>query len=422
MEGKKGLSENTAFYGYIISNSAVVVFAPLTPSLSRLLGTRTAVILSVILCGTIDNALFYPTDYFVYTAFLLNGIGCALLRVSSLAYMTKNSTRQTLSRNNSIHWMMLTVGLMLGNLIVMLVNITTTQIDDDKRYAIAVATSTLCILAIPGYFFTKNIPDNYDDMLADQVRDQIHEEIRSPADERTGFTSFPHHGSVSLSSQYAPITEDDARDERSVGNILAGMYHIMLRSETIWLLMPMFAAGVYSTACSPIIPTAVCNQANKPWLISAFGILAGLGQLAGAFLIGRSIDKVSLRKLASVISGLAVLSFGLVALIVEMGLSSTWVQWRSFSQGLVLLLAFFIGTCDMANNVCLSVAIGRLYGSQSDPAFSLFITVLSVSMITWYLFVTLTHSHFYIILILYSIASVAAAFSYACMEFDSGHR
>ena len=165
MKGARGITENSAFYGLIISNAAVVLFAPFTPSVSRLLGIRTSVIIAVILCGTINNVLFYPTNYLVYGAFLLNGFGCALLRVAALAYMTKNSTRQTLSRNNSIHWMMLTVGLIMGNLIVMLLNIKTTEIDNDKRYAIAIATSTLCLLAIPAYFFTKSIPENYDELL-----------------------------------------------------------------------------------------------------------------------------------------------------------------------------------------------------------------------------------------------------------------
>ena len=405
----------------IICNSAVVLFAPFTPSLSRLLGTRTAVIISILLCGTIVNVLFYPTTYLVYAAFLLNGMGCALLRVSALSYMTKNSTRQTLSRNNAIHWMMLTVGLMLGNLIVMLVNIQTREITRDKRYTIAIATSTLCLLAIPGYFFTKTIPENYDDILEARQHEQIHEEtVRTPT-EKTGITSFPHHGRTSVSmasdADYSPIVEME--EEGGVRRVIAGMYQVMLRNETLWLLGPMFAAGVYNTAYSPIIPTAVCNVADKPWLVSAFGILVGLGQLVGAFITGRAIDKVSIKKIATVITSLAVLSFGLVALLVEMGFPSRWTQWRSFSEALILILAFFIGACDMSNNVCLSVAIGRIFNRNSDPAFSLFVTVLSFSMITWYLFETFTHSHLYIILILYSISTVAAAFSYASMEFDN---
>ena len=419
MNGAFELTENTAFYGLIICNAAVVLFAPLTPSLSGQLGTRTSVIISVVLCGTIVNVLFYPIKYLVYCAFLLNGIGCALLRVSALSYMTKNSTRQTLSRNNSIHWMMLTVGLMLGNLIIMLVNIQTTEINKDTRYTIAIATSTLCVLAIPGYFFTKNIPENYDEILEAQLREQIHEEtIRSPT-EAAGFTSFPHHGthSASMTSEYTPILDEE--QQGGVWRVIAGMYDVMLRNETLWLLGPMFAAGVYNTAYSPIIPTAVCNVAAKPWLVSAFGILVGLGQLSGAFLTGQAIDKVSIRKIGIVITSFAVLSFSLVALIVDMGFTSRWTQWTTFSEGLILLLAFFIGACDMANNVCLSVAIGRLFSRNSDPAFSLFVTVLSFSMITWYLFQTLTHSRIYIILILYSIASIASAFSFASMKFDN---
>ena len=416
MKGARGLTENSAFYGLIISNTAVVFFAPLTPSLSRLLGTRTSVIISVVLCGTINNALFYPSEYLLYGAFLLNGLGCALLRVAALAYMTKNSTRITLSQNNSIHWMMLTVGLMLGNLTVMLVNIETTEIDDDKRYTIAIVTSSLCLLAIPGYFFTKSIPANYDDMLAAEEREHIHAQTKRSPTEATSFTSFPHHG-TSLSTDYSPIIEEDP-GERGVGRVLVGMYHVMLRNETLWLLAPMFAAGVYNSAYSPIIPVAVCNVAGKPWLVSAFGILAGLGQLAGAFLTGQAIDKVSVRKIGSVVTAFAVLSFAMVGLIVEMGFSDKWAQWRSMSESIILLLAFFIGACDMSNSVCLSVAIGRLFNGNSDPAFSLFVTVMSFSMITWYLFQTIIHSHLYIILFLYAIVSIAAAFSFASMKFD----
>ena len=357
--------------------------------------------------------------YLVYAAFLLNGMGCALLRVSALSYMTKNSTRQTLSRNNAIHWMMLTVGLMLGNLIVMLVNIQTREITRDKRYTIAIATSSLCLLAIPGYFFTKTIPENYDEILEARRHDQIHEEARRSPTETTGITSFPYHGrtSVSMASEYSPIVE--VEEEGGVRRVILGMYQVMLRNETLWLLGPMFAAGVFNTAYSPIIPTAVCNVADKPWLVSAFGILVGLGQLAGAFITGQAIDKVSIKKIAIVITSLAVLSFALVALLVEMGFPSRWTQWRSFSEALILILAFFIGACDMSNNVCLSVAIGRIFNRNSDPAFSLFVTVLSFSMITWYLFQTITNSHLYIILILYAISTIAAAFSYASMEFDN---
>jgi hypothetical protein len=398
-----------------------VLFAPFTPSISRILGTRTSVIISVIFCGTIVNVLFYPVNYLVYVACLLNGVGCALLRVAALTYMTKNSTRQTLSRNNSIHWMMLTLGIILGNLIVMLVNIQTTEIDSDKRYAIATATTVLCLLGIPGYFFTVTIPGNYDEILEAQLREQIHQETTRTPTETTSFTSFPHHGthSQSIASEYTPIMEGE--EEAGVREIIVGMYRVMLRTETFWLLGPMLAAGVYNTAFQPIIPTAIGNVSDKPWIVSAFGILAGLGQLGGAFITGQAIDRVNVRKIAVVITFFAVLSFSLVALIVEMGFSDRWTQWSSFSEGLVLLLAFFIGACDMSNNVCLSVAIGRIFRGDSDPAFSLYITALSFSTITWYVFQTITHSHLYLILILYAVVSIAAAFSYASMKFHSSY-
>lgn len=405
MRGARGLTENSAFYGLMICNAAVVIFAPFTPSLSKILGTRTAVIISVILCGTINNVLFYPTNYLVYGAFLLNGIGCALLRVAALAYMTKNSTTQTLSRHNSIHWMMLTLGLMLGNGIVMLINVKTTEINDDKRYAIATAMSVVCLLAIPGYFLTQKIPENYDEILAERERASILAEVKS-GPSTAGITSFPrsHEGYVEVA-------------ERGAIQRLVDMFKVLLRNETLLLLPAMFCAGVYCTAYSPIIPTAVGNVSGKTWLVSAFGICVGVGQLCGAFITGRAIDKVSMKNIAIVTTTTSILTFSMIGLVLEMGFSDKWTEWVSFSQGLILILGFFIGSCDMANNVCLSVSIGKLYTDNSDPAFGLFITVMSFSMIGWYVLSTFSHSSVLIILVLYGIVSIATAISLSFVVF-----
>ena len=403
MNDSHGLTKKSAFYGMIISNVAIIFFGPFARSTTRLLGTRVTLILSVILCGLINNALFYPTKYLVYGAFLLNGVGWAVFRVAALAYMTKNSTSASLSRNNLVHWIMWTVGLILGNAVVMLLNIHITEIGADKRYVIAIAMTALSLCAIPGYFFTRQIPEDYDAQIAAMVNENGQEEA--------------HGAGTNIYGAITPITAFGDQEERGVLGIVADMYSVTCRNDTVLLLAPMFAAGVYASAYLPIIPTAV-GAISKPWIVSAFGILVGLGQLTGAFITGSVVAKISMKKIAVVTSALSVLTFSLMALVVEMGFSKRWVQWWNFSEGLVLLLAFFIGACDMSNNVCLSVAIGRLFRENADAAFSLFVTVMSFSMISWYVLYTFTCTMLYVILILYSVVSVAAAFSFSSLTFE----
>ena len=426
MNGLHGLTENSAFYGMIICNVAIIISGLFARSITRLLGTRVTLIISVILCGSINNVLFYPTNYLVYGAFLLNGLGWAVLRVAALAYMTKNSTPRTLSRNNAIHWVMWTIGLILGNSVVMLLNINTEEISDNKRFKIATAMTVICLLGIPGYFFTKYIPSDYEEQLI-LVRGEEGEitELTPPRPAETGnlesslIIPNPHfrQESEQSDSRYESIMSEYPGEMRGVLDRVVDMCQVMLRRDTLLLLAPMFAAGVYATSYSPIIPTAVGAKC-RPWIVSAFGILVGCGQLVGASITGGVVEKITIRKLSIVTCGLSVLTFSLVALVVQMGFSERWKEWTHFSEVFILILAFLIGTCDMSNNVCLSIAIGRVYRADADAAYSLFVTIMSLSMISWYVLTTLTNSMLYVTLILYSVVSIVTAFSFSYIKFE----
>ena len=430
MDGNHGLTENSAFYGLIICNTAVVVFSPTISPLIRLLGTRTSVLISVLLCGSIDFVLFYPTDYLVYTAFLLNGLGCALLRVAALAFMTQNSSRETLTRNNSIHWAMFTAGPMLGNGVVMLINIRSKEIDEEKRCAIATATSIMCLLAIPGFFFTKNISGEENPILSTAKQ-------RKENNGLNGRTSPLSHAYSSIDSELSNgtteakdkeedllITKGNAeqcnegrtedRAEKSSLRKVTGA--ALFTWETLLLLPSMLEAGVYCTAYSPIVPVAVGAAVRRAWIVSGFGISVGVGQLCGAFVTGGLIERVGIRIIAIATNSLAVITFGLVWFVVQAAARPQWHEWISYFEALILVQGLFVGVCNMSNNVCLTVAIGRTFKENPDPAFSLFITVMSISMILFYVVQTVTQSSLSIILILYSVVSVTTALSFSFLK------
>jgi len=401
LDGQRGINKHLVYTGLSVSCFVTVLSCAMITPLINKLGTKFCLITGAVLISMLHPAMIYPIPAIYCIAQGLNGVGCALLRASSLKYLTDNSTERDLAKNNSIHWSIFMASLIVGNGVVMIVTGNNAVIDDKKRIQITSALIALNSAGIIIYCFARapyqskdddeetpilrqrpsnSQSSNPDSGIEDgSIFEGITMENQGNLEESQEYpsTAFPtfekESGDVTI--PYTPpdkaITPPDSPHHKTGTSI---------RSKIVLnLVFTMICCGAMAGVYGTTVPDFIGRTFTAKVIVPAFGICVGVGEIFGSVIIGSLITTIGVKKSVCCVSLLGVLMFVLTSLIFPLTDMADPILTPHYT--VALLIGLGLGMSDVGFGVILSTLIGRIFKGNSQTAFSLYSAVFNLTVV-----------------------------------------
>lgn len=315
--------------------------------------------------STIHCCIIYPRVYVIIIANIVNGFGCALLRVASLKFLTDQSTDATIVKNNTLHWGAFKSAIFFGNLITF-VTIGFGLLTNWSRVTLGIILLLLgCLSAAVYCCISTEEPVPSDNKIRGPCSSS--DEATSCSDKTPLIDKITD--SFNLSTSFIAAPTPILEEPRSF------KLKDLLNVQVLFLAYFMACCGSYDDMFGMILPTETGKQYNAIWSVSAFGMVTGVGELIGSFWVNPLIKAVGTKQASSAASILTLACFTGCALFLPLQENNDPVY--SVNVYYVLAIAFLIGVCDVINSVVLSSTIATCYKDNSQVIYTLYAFILN---------------------------------------------
>ncbi|XP_022666487.1 UNC93-like protein MFSD11 isoform X2 [Varroa destructor] len=370
------------YWSFCIIYAVFAVSNWIAPSIIALMSPRVSMLVGAITYNFFISQFLYPTAEGLYIASALVGSGAAVIWTGQGTFLTKNSTKETMSRNSAIFWAMMQLSLIWGNIFVYFVLVGKEHIDKETRILV------------------------YGGLLAVGIIGNL----------------------LMICFRRPPQDNDDEEEEKKTLFVSGIVNSFALLKTSKMLLLSIafiytglelsFFSGVYSTAIGFTMEFG--DDSSKYVPIS--GLLIGTGEvLSGlAFSIFDDYTK-RMGRSKIVLMGFVVhvATFGLAFI----NLPANSVHGKTKDNGIIhssielaLLCSFLLGFGDGCFNTQIYSLIGYVYSKDSSSAFGLFKFMQSIAAAAFFFLSTILILPYQL-----GVLLVSASLGTICFMCVSGH-
>lgn len=318
-------------------------FNLLCPPFLSLFGPRISMIIGSITYTAYIMNFLSETQWAAYLCASLIGIGAALIWTGQGVYLSLNSSKETISRNSGVFWLLLQMSLLVGNLIVYLSLKDMDKIEQSKRTMLLWILSGLC--------------------MAGNLVFIIHPAPRTP--------------------------NDEVRENQNPGVIeaLKAAGRLLITKDMMLLCLIFGYTGLHLSLWSGVYSSALSfteKFSSRKELLGLSGILLGVGEVVGggAFgIFGKYTTKYG--RTPIIITGFVVCLVSYFLIFLNIPVDAVFHETPESAiiepnKALALFCSFLLGFGDACYNTQIYSYLGGVYADESVGAFTIFKFVQSI--------------------------------------------
>ena len=368
--------------GYVANSLLYATFSVsnfLAPWCIDMMGPRLSMVAGCLGYTAYSAQLLYLSDFTLYTAAVLNGLGASLLWTGQGNFLSINSSQQTAARDAGIFWSLYQLSGVLGNLAVYFLFLGVSVIKTDVRIKTAATFTCLCLTGL---------------LVA-----------------LLGFRPTPWHRRKT-EARSNPLTS------------LASCIRLLGTRDILLLSSAFLYSGLEISYWAGVFPSAISFTQQlgdeRKSLMGMSSVLVSVGSMTGGILLISFQERVSRSGrvgvvLIGLVTHLAAFSLSLLCLphLSPLGDTSTSALLPP-TTWLVLLTAALMGLGDAAFNTQIISLLTTNYREQSSQAFALMKLIQSIGVSGG--FAVSTRLGLYWQLLILGLSLTLATASFVCVE------